>query len=145
LINAAKSRAHAFSVAEFDVGGPMGEHGWVYENVYPTSIKANPKVSLVARTQRTTLMIGYDESHYDDPRLPTCVTQHQRRYSTRQLTVKWGSVMSHFYQLKAGVRVLLPILFGIYIDGLINLVNKTNIGCIKLGRFALVYFCMLMT
>jgi len=68
----------------------------------------------------------------DDPRLPTCVTQHQRRYSTRQLTVKWGSVMSHFYELKAGVRVLLPILFGIYIDGPINLVNKTNIGC-KVG------------
>jgi len=49
-------------VAEFDVGGPIREHGWVYENVYPTSIKTNPKVSLVARTQRTTLMIGYDES-----------------------------------------------------------------------------------
>ena len=42
--------------------------------------------------------------------------------------------MSHFYKLKAGVRqgVLPPILFGIYIDGLINLVNKTNIGC-KVG------------
>ena len=40
--------------------------------------------------------------------------------------------MSHFYELKAGVRVLLPILFGIYIDGPINLVNKTNIGC-KVG------------
>ena len=28
--------------------------------------------------------------------------------------------------------VLSPILFGIYIDGLVNLVDKTNIGC-KIG------------
>jgi len=49
--------------------------------------------------------------------------------------VKWGSVMSHFYQLKAGVRqggVLSPILFGIYIDVLVHLVKKANIGC-KIG------------
>jgi len=35
-------------------------------------------------------------------------------------------------KLKASVRqggVLLPILFGIYTDGLVNLVDKTNIGC----------------
>jgi len=40
--------------------------------------------------------------------------------------------MSHFYELKAGVRqggVLSPILFGIYIDGVFNIVDKTNIGC----------------
>ena len=46
--------------------------------------------------------------------------------------VKWGSVMSHFYELKAGVRqggVLSPILFGIYIDVLVKLVNKANIEC----------------
>jgi len=46
--------------------------------------------------------------------------------------VKWGSVMSHFYELKAGVRqggVLSPILFGIYIDVLVKLVNRANIGC----------------
>jgi len=49
--------------------------------------------------------------------------------------VKWGSVMSHFYELKAGVRqggVLSPILFGIYIDVLVKLIKRTNIGC-KIG------------
>ena len=49
--------------------------------------------------------------------------------------VKWGSVMSHFYELKAGVRqggVLSPIVFGIYIDVLVQLVKKANIGC-KIG------------
>jgi exonuclease III len=46
--------------------------------------------------------------------------------------VKWGSVMSRFYQLKTGVRqggVLSPFLFGIFIDDLVKLVDKTNIGC----------------
>jgi len=46
-----------------------------------------------------------------------------------------GSITSHFYELKAGVRqggILSPILFSIYIDGLVNLVDKTNIGC-KIG------------
>jgi len=40
-----------------------------------------------------------------------------------------------FYELKAGVRqggVLSPILFGIYIDGLVKLVDKSNTGC-KIG------------
>ena len=43
--------------------------------------------------------------------------------------------MSHFYELKAGVRqggVLSPVLFGIYIDGLVKLVNESSIGC-KIG------------
>jgi len=50
--------------------------------------------------------------------------------------------------LKADVRqegVLSPILFSIYIDDLVNLVNKTNIGC-KIGAICiLVYLCMLMS
>jgi len=55
--------------------------------------------------------------------------------------------LKHFYKLKAGVRqggVLSPILFGIYIDNLVNLVDKPILD-VKLEQFALVYFCMLMT
>jgi len=58
--------------------------------------------------------------------------------------------MSHFYELKAGVKqggVLSPVLFGIYMNGLVKLVDKTNTGC-KIGvlcKFALLYFCMPMT
>jgi len=40
--------------------------------------------------------------------------------------------MSHFYELKAGVRqggVLSPIVFGIYIDVLVHLVKQANVGC----------------
>jgi len=43
--------------------------------------------------------------------------------------------MSHFYQLKACVRqggVISPILFGIYVEGLVKLVNESSIGC-KIG------------
>ena len=40
--------------------------------------------------------------------------------------------MSYFYELKTGVRqggVLSPVLFSIFIDYLVKLVGKTNIGC----------------
>ena len=40
--------------------------------------------------------------------------------------------MPHFYELKACVRqggALSPISFGIYIDSLVNSVDKTNTGC----------------
>ena len=46
--------------------------------------------------------------------------------------VKWGSVLSHFYELKTGVRqggVLSPHLFSIFIDDLVKCVNKANVGC----------------
>jgi len=46
--------------------------------------------------------------------------------------VKWGQVMSYFYELKTGVRqggVLSPLLFGIFIDRLVTAVCKENLGC----------------
>jgi len=46
--------------------------------------------------------------------------------------VKWGSVLSCFYELKTGVRqggVLSPYLFSIFIDDLVKRVNKANVGC----------------
>jgi len=46
--------------------------------------------------------------------------------------VKWGQAVSYFYELKTGVRqggVLSPFLFGIFIDDLVKLVSKSNIGC----------------
>ena len=57
--------------------------------------------------------------------------------------VKWGSVMSYFYELKTGVRqggVLSPFLFSIFIDDLVKYINKAA----ELARTVLLYFCMLM-
>jgi len=46
--------------------------------------------------------------------------------------VKWVSVVSYFYVLKTSVRqggVISPFLFSIFIDDLVKLVDKANIGC----------------
>ena len=46
--------------------------------------------------------------------------------------VKWGHVLSHFYELKTGVRqgaVLSPLLFSIFMDRLASAVNKEKLGC----------------
>ena len=58
--------------------------------------------------------------------------------------VKWGSVISCFYELKTGVRqrgVLSPFIFSIFIDDLVKYINKANIGC-KIGASCslLLYF-----
>jgi len=48
------------------------------------------------------------------------------------LCVKLGFVISHFYELKTGVRqggILSPHLFSIFIDDLVKYVNKANVGC----------------
>ena len=46
--------------------------------------------------------------------------------------VKWDGQLSRFFSLAAGVRqggVLSPTLFSIYIDGIIDNVKATNVGC----------------
>jgi len=56
--------------------------------------------------------------------------------------VKLGSVMSYFYVLKTGVRqggVLSPFLFSVFIDDLVKLVNKDNIGC-RIGASCIAIF-----
>jgi len=46
--------------------------------------------------------------------------------------VKWGKHVSKFVKLIAGVRqggVLSPVLFAVFINDLVDEVNKANIGC----------------
>jgi len=57
--------------------------------------------------------------------------------------------MLYFYVLKTGVRqggVLSPILIIVFIDDLVKLVNKANIGCIiEASKLCCYYSCTLMT
>ena len=49
-----------------------------------------------------------------------------------QTCVRWGGQDSHFFRLMAGVRqggVLSPFLFSIFIDGIVEKVKNSNIGC----------------
>ena len=53
-------------------------------------------------------------------------------YTQQQLRVKWGSHLSHSFRVKNGVKqggVLSPILFSVYMDKLLNLLEKSGYGC----------------
>ena len=53
-------------------------------------------------------------------------------FSVSVSCVKWDGQLSRFFRLEAGVRqggVLSPTLFSIYIDGIIDRVKSTNVGC----------------
>jgi hypothetical protein len=53
-------------------------------------------------------------------------------FTISQTCVKWEGCFSHFFPLTAGVRqggVLSPVLFAIFIDDLVDVVRRTNVGC----------------
>ena len=50
--------------------------------------------------------------------------------------VRWGRHYSFYFKLVAGVQqggVLLPYFFAIFIDHVVEKINRTNIGCYILG------------
>ena len=57
-------------------------------------------------------------------------------YISQRMQVRFGTAMSSHFSISNGVKqggVLSPILFTIYIDNLIILLRKFNIGC-KIGN-----------
>ncbi len=60
-------------------------------------------------------------------------------YTNQRLQVKWGDKTSQLFNVTNGVRqggVMSPLLFGIYMDGLLHELKNLGIGC-QLGQ----YFC----
>ena len=57
--------------------------------------------------------------------------------------VRWDNVFSDWFSISAGVRqggVLSPDLYGIYVDELITILQKANVGCYFCGLFAACLF-----
>ena len=59
-------------------------------------------------------------------------------YTNQTLCVTWGHALSHLFSVKNGVKqggVLSPILFAIYIDGLLKRLQETGVRCHMGHRF----------
>ena len=53
-------------------------------------------------------------------------------YITQQMSIRWGSSFSHSFNVSNGVRqgsVLLPVLFSVYLDGLLEELARSGVGC----------------
>ena len=53
-------------------------------------------------------------------------------YITQQMGVRWGSSFSHSFNASNGVRqgsVLSPVLFSVYLDGLLEELARSGVGC----------------
>ena len=53
-------------------------------------------------------------------------------YTNQKLRVSWNSVKSEYFDVRNGVKqggVLSPLLFGIYIDGLLTRLKASGLGC----------------
>ena len=60
-------------------------------------------------------------------------------YTNQTLRVKWGSVISESFTVMNGVkqgRVLSPVLFAVYTDGLLLRLQESGIECHMGGHYA---------
>ena len=59
-------------------------------------------------------------------------TENILGYITQQMSVRWGSSFSHSFNVSNGVRqgsVLSPVLFSVYLDGLLEELARSGVGC----------------
>ncbi len=60
-------------------------------------------------------------------------------FLNQKLRVKWDSTHSQYFNVSNGVKqggVISPILFCIYMDGLLNELENSGVGCYMGGVFA---------
>lgn len=68
-----------------------------------------------------------------DRNVPVCfINLLYNWYNKVFAAVKWGKVISEFFQITTGVRqggILSPFLFAIFVDDVLNKLAKSNLGC----------------
>ena len=59
-------------------------------------------------------------------------------YTSQTLRVKWGHTVSNYFTVRNGVKqggVLSPLLFAIYTDSLLKILEESGVGCHMAGHF----------
>ena len=60
-------------------------------------------------------------------------------YCDQQMSVRWEHSLSDSFHVSNGVRqgsVLSPVLFSVYLDGLLDRLGESSVGCYWSGNFA---------
>ena len=68
-----------------------------------------------------------------DRKLPTvCIRLLVNMYTTQVTRVEWNGVCSTYFSFRNGIkqgRVISPVLFCVYVDGLLKLLSDAKVGC----------------
>ena len=63
---------------------------------------------------------------------PVCIRLLVNMYTSQVIRMKWNGVCSDYFSVRNGVKqggVISPVLFSVYVDGLLKLLSDAKVGC----------------